>query len=170
MIFIFRHVGIIHWYDFYFQTFRDHPLVLDYCAIQARLNTSKNTTLSSGDNMTISLLNISSKQGYSIVSNYSDHDSIVAEDHDKYSHHKDLNQPNTALMSTILTLGTFLIAHFLRIFRNSKFLGRRVSIEVVYKNFLFPFFFTYVIFHIINSHNILTTFIHCQVVYKDFKR
>jgi hypothetical protein len=141
MIFIFRHLGIIHWYDFYFQTFRDHPLVLDYCAIQARLNTSKNTTLSSGDNMTISLLNISSKQGYSIVSNYSDHDSIEAEDHDKYSHHKDLNQPNTALMSTILTLGTFLIAHFLRIFRNSKFLGRRVSIEVVYKNFISFFFY-----------------------------
>jgi hypothetical protein len=62
------------------------------------------------------MFNISSKQGYSIVSNYSDHDSIEAENHDKYSHHKDLNQPNTALMSTILTLGTFLIAHFLRIF------------------------------------------------------
>jgi hypothetical protein len=35
-------------------------------------------------------------------------------------------QPNTALLSLILTIGTFLIAYFLRIFRNSKFLGRRV--------------------------------------------
>ncbi|CAG0879882.1 unnamed protein product [Darwinula stevensoni] len=34
------------------------------------------------------------------------------------------NQPNTALMSTILMLGTFLVAYFLRHFRNSKFLGR----------------------------------------------
>ncbi|XP_048237893.1 anion exchange protein 2-like isoform X2 [Haliotis rufescens] len=34
------------------------------------------------------------------------------------------NEPNTALLTTILVLGTFLIAYFLRIFRNSKFLGR----------------------------------------------
>ncbi|CAL1534908.1 unnamed protein product [Lymnaea stagnalis] len=36
------------------------------------------------------------------------------------------NQPNTALLSLILVFGTFLIAYFLRIFRNSKFLGRSV--------------------------------------------
>ncbi|CAG9138077.1 unnamed protein product [Plutella xylostella] len=33
-------------------------------------------------------------------------------------------QPNTALWSTILTLATFTIAYYLRIFRNGKFLGR----------------------------------------------
>ncbi|GFY34039.1 anion exchange protein 3 [Trichonephila clavipes] len=33
-------------------------------------------------------------------------------------------QPNTALLSTILMIGTFYIAYFLRHFRNSKFLGR----------------------------------------------
>lgn len=37
------------------------------------------------------------------------------------------SQPNTALFSTLLTIGTFLIAYYLRIFRNSKFLGRGVS-------------------------------------------
>lgn len=37
-------------------------------------------------------------------------------------------QPNTALFCTVLTLGTFIIAYFLRIFRNSKFLGRSVRI------------------------------------------
>ena len=37
------------------------------------------------------------------------------------------NQPNTALLSVILTLGTFFIAYFLKQFRNSKFLGRSVS-------------------------------------------
>lgn len=35
-----------------------------------------------------------------------------------------INQPNTALFCTFLTLGTFIIAYFLRIFRNSHFLGR----------------------------------------------
>ncbi|XP_024084063.1 band 3 anion transport protein isoform X3 [Cimex lectularius] len=37
-------------------------------------------------------------------------------------HH--INEPNTALFCTILALGTFFIAHYLRQFRNSKFLGR----------------------------------------------
>jgi anion exchange protein len=34
------------------------------------------------------------------------------------------NQPNTALFCTLLTLGTFMLAYSLKIFRNSKFLGR----------------------------------------------
>uniref|UniRef100_H2ZCS8 Anion exchange protein n=1 Tax=Ciona savignyi TaxID=51511 RepID=H2ZCS8_CIOSA len=37
-----------------------------------------------------------------------------------------LNQPNTALLSTILMLGTFIIAYFLRQFKNSKFLRSSV--------------------------------------------
>lgn len=35
-----------------------------------------------------------------------------------------INQPNTALFCTILTLGTFMLAYTLKIFRNSKFFGR----------------------------------------------
>ncbi|XP_025420919.1 anion exchange protein 3 isoform X2 [Sipha flava] len=35
-------------------------------------------------------------------------------------------QPNTALLCTILALGTFFIAYYLRHFRNSKFLGRNI--------------------------------------------
>lgn len=35
-----------------------------------------------------------------------------------------LNQPNTALFCTMLTTGTFVLAYYLRIFRNSHFLGR----------------------------------------------
>jgi hypothetical protein len=38
-------------------------------------------------------------------------------------------QPNTALMSTVLMLGTFVIAYFLRHFRNSHFLGRSVRTQ-----------------------------------------
>ncbi|RZC41851.1 band 3 anion transport protein, partial [Asbolus verrucosus] len=35
-----------------------------------------------------------------------------------------INQPNTALFCTILALGTFAIAYYLKLFRNSQFLGR----------------------------------------------
>uniref|UniRef100_A0A182KC55 Anion exchange protein n=1 Tax=Anopheles christyi TaxID=43041 RepID=A0A182KC55_9DIPT len=35
-----------------------------------------------------------------------------------------LNRPNTALFCTILTLGTFSLAYYLKLFRNSHFLGR----------------------------------------------
>jgi solute carrier family 4 anion exchanger 2 len=35
-----------------------------------------------------------------------------------------LNRPNTALFCTILTLGTFALAYYLKLFRNSHFLGR----------------------------------------------
>lgn len=44
------------------------------------------------------------------------------------SHPAPANEPNTALFCTILALGTFFIAYYLRHFRNSKFLGRSVSI------------------------------------------
>lgn len=36
------------------------------------------------------------------------------------------NQPNTALLSLVLMMGTFFIAFFLRKFRNSRFLGGKV--------------------------------------------
>lgn len=39
-------------------------------------------------------------------------------------HGKLINQPNTALFCTILTFTTFAIAYYLRMFRNSQFLGR----------------------------------------------
>lgn len=38
-----------------------------------------------------------------------------------------INQPNTALFCTVLSLGTFIIAYYLKMFRNSQFLGRSVS-------------------------------------------
>jgi hypothetical protein len=47
----------------------------------------------------------------------------------KYGH------PNTALLSVILTGGTFLLAFSLKRFRNSKFLGRSVSMRYVNDTF-----------------------------------
>ncbi|XP_045464618.1 anion exchange protein 2 isoform X2 [Harmonia axyridis] len=38
--------------------------------------------------------------------------------------HGPINQPNTALFCTVLSLGTFIIAYYLKMFRNSQFLGR----------------------------------------------
>lgn len=38
-----------------------------------------------------------------------------------------LNQPNTALLSLVLMLGTFFVAFFLRKLRNSRFLGGKVT-------------------------------------------
>lgn len=43
-----------------------------------------------------------------------------------------INQPNTALFCTILSLGTFAIAYYLLLFRNSQFLGRSVSIFIIF--------------------------------------
>jgi hypothetical protein len=43
----------------------------------------------------------------------------------------DRPNPNTALLSAILMFGTFFIAYFLRIFRNSKFLGRNVRHKMI---------------------------------------
>lgn len=59
------------------------------------------------------------------MSLYPDDTTLVSEIHDVY------NQPNTALMSLVLMMGTFFVAFFLRKFRNSRFLGGKVE-----KNFI----------------------------------
>lgn len=56
------------------------------------------------------------------------HTAVGDYSHGKGHYSENVNEPNTALLSTILIFGTFLIAYFLRIFRNSRFLGRSVSI------------------------------------------
>ncbi|KAI8121350.1 hypothetical protein FF38_05946 [Lucilia cuprina] len=42
----------------------------------------------------------------------------------EYNSNAKMNMPNTALFCTILTLGTFTVAYYLKLFRNSHFLGR----------------------------------------------
>ncbi|XP_037810200.1 anion exchange protein 3 isoform X5 [Lucilia sericata] len=42
----------------------------------------------------------------------------------EYNSNVKMNMPNTALFCTILTLGTFTVAYYLKLFRNSHFLGR----------------------------------------------
>ncbi|XP_059167054.1 anion exchange protein 3-like isoform X2 [Physella acuta] len=102
------------------QIFSENPLMVDYC--QHKVNKTTNETF--GYNS--SLEQAEQGDNYSYVSIESTPSSTLAlytsplkPDHEK-------NQPNTALLSLILVFGTFLIAYFLRIFRNSKFLGRSV--------------------------------------------
>lgn len=45
-------------------------------------------------------------------------------------------QPNTALLSTIMVLGTFLIAFYLRKFRTSYFFGKKVCSSHIHVNYL----------------------------------
>ena len=42
-----------------------------------------------------------------------------------------LYQPNTALLSLVLMLGTFFVAFFLRKLRNSRFLGGKVTYFII---------------------------------------
>lgn len=77
--------------------YRAHPLGADYCA---------NTTFLSNTTDTLSL------NATEEISNSTDISTPLPP------------QPNTALLCTMLTLATFIIAYYLRIFRNGKFLGR----------------------------------------------
>ncbi|XP_060562813.1 anion exchange protein 2-like isoform X2 [Ruditapes philippinarum] len=72
--------------------------------------------LSNGSKSILSTSMYSTKTAYAEEKNHYEHG--------KTHYSKNLNEPNTALLSTILIFGTFLIAYFLRIFRNSRFLGR----------------------------------------------
>ena len=103
------------------QIFDKHPLEEYYpppdykaCNVEETNETTSEGTTWSYVGMTLSLLN--------------DLTTISRLTEEEEEEEEILNQPNTALLSVILTLGTFFIAYFLRIFRNSKFLGRSVGI------------------------------------------
>ena len=42
------------------------------------------------------------------------------------------NEPNTAMLSAFLMLATFIIAYYLKLFRNGEFLPRLVSVEILF--------------------------------------
>ena len=91
------------------QIYKNHPLSLHECL-------EENETRNAFSDFVTDVLTSPSS-----LSNITDGDVSEPEDD------KPKNQPNTALLSTILCLGTFCIAYLLKIFRNSKFLGRSVS-------------------------------------------
>lgn len=85
-------------------------------------------------------LNFKSEANFAVLARSSDE---VASDK-----HGPINQPNTAFFSMLLTLGTFCLAYGLKVFRNSKFLGRNtrralgdfVSFLYILHGFLMTFF------------------------------
>ncbi|CAC5412080.1 Anion exchange protein 3,Anion exchange protein 2,Band 3 anion transport protein,Electrogenic sodium bicarbonate cotransporter 4 [Mytilus coruscus] len=80
------------------ETFKDHPLLLDYCA----KNNLTNSSLSSNGNVTLyPVLNVTSLPGYTFANDSFPEEAEDDKHYNKYLHYKE------------------------RIFRNSKFLGRR---------------------------------------------
>lgn len=90
-----------------FLLFERHPILWDYCEF---------TLVTPGES------NNSQYNGTDFVDNITVIKALPTHDA-----HGPINQPNTAFFCTILTLGTFAIAYYLKMFRNSKFLGRSVS-------------------------------------------
>ncbi|KAJ8019935.1 Anion exchange protein 2 [Holothuria leucospilota] len=88
------------------QIFKQHPLVEDYCIVYEEY---ENSTEIYYDATTMYSTNRPTNVTGEVCSSSKD---IVK------------GQPNTALLSTILIFGTFLLAYFLRMVRNSRFLGR----------------------------------------------
>ncbi|KAG8232819.1 hypothetical protein J437_LFUL014177 [Ladona fulva] len=112
-----------------YQVFRKHPLGVSYCTIGGLITgngTDNDTGVSNGwDSVGYSSNNsdVIELEGYgSNFSLHMDNGTIIIEDEGGSLHLT--NQPNTALLCTILALGTFFIAYYLRQFRNSNFLGR----------------------------------------------
>lgn len=90
--------------------FGRHPLLASYCDGNATLPDA-------GGNFNDTILaNMSTTERSPVLESLPTHDA-----------HGRINQPNTALFCLILSLGTFAIAYFLLVFRNSQFLGRSVS-------------------------------------------
>ncbi|XP_077997828.1 band 3 anion transport protein-like [Glandiceps talaboti] len=91
-----------------------HPLLDDYCFEELLEDDYNSTNFSS---LQYSLMSNNESSNYSIPTTMS---SELDEDL------RPKNEPNTALLSTILTFGTFFIAYFLRKFRNGRFFSNKV--------------------------------------------
>lgn len=93
--------------------FRKHPLMTlgEYCSENSPVTWFLSAPINTSAGTNISALEISRNSLSVATANVTDSAPVI-------------NQPNTALFCTILALGTFFIAYYLRHFRNSKFLGR----------------------------------------------
>lgn len=92
--------------------YKKNPLLADYnfppATLAPQLQGFDNTTMENMGNVTADVPVLSTTSSIGLISNIISH----------------TNMPNTALFCTILTLGTFTIAYYLKLFRNSHFLGR----------------------------------------------
>lgn len=107
--------------------FRRHPLLAEY--VYAELPVHPTTIMPAlGDDLenelvgnVTKILESTTASIITAIGNMTDGSSLLAPV-DKNG--QPINQPNTALLCMVLTLGTFVSAYSLKIFRNSKFLGR----------------------------------------------
>lgn len=100
-----------------------HPILEDYCGfvVVSSADGSNSSQLDYNDTDTMLMDAPMAGNGSELVHSAT----IVAlPTHDAVG---PINQPNTAFFCTLLTLGTFAIAYYLKMFRNSQFLGRSVS-------------------------------------------
>lgn len=105
-------------------TFNRHPLYAEYnYKIMENATTTVAPVPIDDDNLNEvnSTLEAVSTTVAAITSNITENSNLLPP-WDKFG--QPINQPNTALFCLLLTLGTFTSAYSLRIFRNSKFLGR----------------------------------------------
>lgn len=102
--------------------FHRHPLLPNYCEFEAIVY--KNMSYLDGSNTTTAY----GQNKTELVVPVRDIIKLPTED----AHGIPINRPNTALFCTILTFTTFAIAYYLRMFRNSQFLGRSVSIYIYF--------------------------------------
>lgn len=91
--------------------YKKHPLLADYNLPPPSLIGLNHTLDFDNSNSSLSTIeNITSTSNATIKVDFNSNEKI--------------NMPNTALFCTILTLGTFTVAYYLKLFRNSHFLGR----------------------------------------------
>lgn len=111
-----------------FFVYGHHPLLADYCGFPAAVIVNNETTTELYEDISENML---MDQAVFNATDYNFTEFNVSSSAMppvlKETIRGPVNQPNTALFCTILALGTFAIAYYLRLFRNSKFLGRNVS-------------------------------------------
>lgn len=98
--------------------FKRNPLLPNYCYDGANGTSIENGTYFGNNTQMEEYTYLKNETGLSIMMETT---SVLLPNRDSAGF---INQPNTALMCTILCLGTFLGAYYLRIFRNSHYLGR----------------------------------------------
>lgn len=105
-------------------TFKTHPLLAEYIYAEMPVPLVVDNSLNEVDGnfteIVTTTLSTTTMAMVNAVSNMTDAPNLLLPRNEKGP----INQPNTALLCTLLTLGTFVSAYSLKIFRNSKFLGR----------------------------------------------
>lgn len=109
--------------------YKVHPLLSNYCEVETKVLAHRSDLYSLNDTSVGNRSEFMENNGTDFVRQITVIDKLPMTNENGMA----INQPNSALFCTILTLGTFSIAYYLRIFRNSQFLGRSVSIFQIFE-------------------------------------